>query len=172
MPPKNDREYVTWNIIDLLTAGMVAKLAAIKAEKDPQDTARFSRTILLPDFDVYYYGNRTGYPKSEEQVIFVAPTRTQPRADEGNFREDVMHFDLVIVLSSEEDVDFSETDLNLKIDRYYRAVSELLFADRGLLSTVSDSKEISSDVHDLEQKGDWLFQSADIRVEAWNVFTG
>lgn len=152
---------------------MVAKLAVIKAEKDPLDTARLGRTFLLPDFNKYYFGNRSSYPLEFDQVIFVAPSDTTPRADNGNWREDSISIDMEIVLhSSAGDVDHAEEDLQIRTERYYRAVSEIMFANKGILSTVTDSNEIRSPVSDLRREGNELYHGCPLTFEVTKIFNG
>jgi len=172
MPPKHDREYIAWKIIDLLAANMTAKLAEIKAEKDPLDTARWGRTLTLADPTKYYYGNRTSYPKTYPVVVFVAPSNTAPRADHGKVREDLEYFDLAVSLYSSTGVDNAEENIQARADRYYRAVKEILFADKGILNTVTDSKEIRSPLSDLERSGADLFIAPLLTLEVQVEFTG
>ena len=172
MPPKHDREYIAWKIIDLLSANMTAKLAEIKAEKDPLDTARLGRTLTLADPTKYYFGNRTSYPKTYPIVIFVAPSNTAPRADSGKFREDLLYFEIAVSLYSSAGVDQAEEDIQLRAERYYRAVSEILFADKSILATVTDSRETRSTLSDLERAGADLFIAPLLTLEVQIEFTG
>lgn len=171
---KVDREYLGWQILDILEANMPAKLDEIEADKNAFDIAKFGAAITLDDVDTegYFYGDRSSYPEDKKVVIFVGPSETRP-TDNGNWREDAISFDITIVLREDYDSSYyAERDINIKIDRYYRAVSEILFANKGLGDKDRNSIETRSPVHDTEKKGSSVFQSAAVGLDVWYTFTG